>query len=110
MKNLILATVAAATLAVGAVGVSASASARDTFAFSFDTGNVAFGYSDGYWDHDHNWHRWRDAREARMFREQNRERYWHRRHDRERNAGWRDDDGDGVPNRFDSRPNNPYRD
>ena len=23
--------------------------------------------------------------------------------------GWRDRDGDGVPNRYDRRPNNPYR-
>ena len=110
MKKLILATVAAATLAIGAVGTSAPAVARDNFAFSFDTGNVMFGYSDGYWDRDRNWHRWRNAREARMFREQNRERYWHRRHNRERNNGWRDYDGDGVPNRFDARPANPYRD
>ena len=111
MKKLILATVAAATLAtIGAVGMSAPAIARDSFAFSFDTGNVMFGYSDGYWDRDRRWHRWRNAREARMFREQYRDRYWHRRHDRERNRGWRDRDGDGVPNRFDARPSNPYRD
>ena len=34
-----------------------------------------------------------------------REHRWHghRRH------GWRDDDGDGVPNRYDNRPDNPYR-
>ncbi|MBU1357845.1 MAG: hypothetical protein KKC85_07195 [Gammaproteobacteria bacterium] len=29
--------------------------------------------------------------------------YHHRRH------GWRDNDRDGVPNRYDHRPNNPYR-
>ena len=36
-----------------------------------------------------------------------RERRWHERH----RHGWRgrDDDGDGVPNRYDSRPENPYR-
>lgn len=34
-----------------------------------------------------------------------RERHWHGRHE------WRDHDrdGDGVPNRYDSRPDNPYR-
>jgi hypothetical protein len=30
---------------------------------------------------------------------------WHER----RMHGWRDRDGDGVPNRFDRRPDNPYR-
>ena len=111
MKKIALATVAAAALFIGAVGTSAPALARDNFAFSFDNGGVAFAYSDGYWDRDHRWHRWRNAREARMFREQNRERYWHYRHDRDRRSmGWRDSDGDGVPNRFDSRPLNPYRD
>lgn len=32
-----------------------------------------------------------------------RHRHWERRH------GWRDSDRDGVPNRYDRRPNNPYR-
>jgi len=31
------------------------------------------------------------------------------RHDRRHRAGYRDNDRDGVPNRYDSRPNNPYR-
>lgn len=26
-----------------------------------------------------------------------------------RHGGWRDSDGDGVPNRYDRRPHNPYR-
>ncbi len=34
------------------------------------------------------------------------ERDYDRGHDR---GGWRDRDGDGVPNRYDRRPNNPYR-
>ena len=29
---------------------------------------------------------------------------WHHRH-----GGWRDDDRDGVPNRYDRAPHNPYR-
>jgi hypothetical protein len=30
---------------------------------------------------------------------------WNRGH----HYGWRDNDGDGVPNRYDRAPNNPYR-
>jgi hypothetical protein len=40
-------------------------------------------------------------------------RYYHHRHDRrwdDRRGGYyRDRDGDGVPNRYDRRPDNPYR-
>jgi hypothetical protein len=32
-----------------------------------------------------------------------------RRWDDRRHSGRRDNDGDGVPNRYDRRPNNPYR-
>jgi len=35
------------------------------------------------------------------------ERYHH--HHRAYQRGWRDRDHDGVPNRYDRRPNNPYR-
>lgn len=35
-----------------------------------------------------------------------RERDWHHRH---HGRGMRDTDRDGVPNRYDARPNNPYR-
>jgi hypothetical protein len=34
------------------------------------------------------------------------EQRWHRHH---RHGGWRDADRDGVPNRYDRAPNNPYR-
>ncbi|WP_198086949.1 hypothetical protein [Variovorax sp. E3] len=35
--------------------------------------------------------------------------YRDRRWDDRRHYGRRDNDGDGVPNRYDRRPNNPYR-
>ena len=99
------------------------AHARDAFTFSFDTGAVAFAYSDGYWDRNHNWHGWRNSNEARAYRSQYAHNYKATRHNRERNQGWRNDmdhdgipnqvdrdrDGDGVPNRRDDAPNNPRR-
>ena len=96
--------------ALTAIGLAMAAPAMaQGFAFSFDTGNVRMGYSDGYWDNGHHWHAWRNAREAAEFRRMYHDRYEHTRHDRYRNGGWRDSDGDGVPNRFDDHPNNPYR-
>jgi hypothetical protein len=39
-----------------------------------------------------------------------RDHYYDRRwDDRRHHGGRRDNDGDGVPNRYDRRPNNPYR-
>ena len=124
MKKLLMATVFLGAIAgVPVIAAPSSAMARETFSFSFNTGDVAFAYSDGYWDHNRRWHRWANAREAREYRARYGHNYWHRKHIHERNRGWRDRDRDGVPNRYDrdrdndgvpnrwdARPNNPYRD
>jgi len=46
-----------------------------------------------------------------VYREDWREREWREREWRHRHGGGRhwDNDGDGVPNRYDHQPNNPYR-
>ena len=93
MKKFAMAVVIVGAVTGGNLMAAMPASAADSFSFSFNTGDVAFGYSDGYWDHDHNWHRWRNAREAREFRARYSDHYQHRAHTRERNGGWRDDDG-----------------
>jgi hypothetical protein len=54
--------------------------------------DVAFGYSDGYWDRNHQWHQWRDAQEASAWRQQNSAHYYDRPHDQAANGGWRDSD------------------
>ena len=124
MKKLILIAAMVGSLACLSLSTALQAAARDSFTFSFDTGAVAFAYSDGYWDRDHNWHSWSNAREARQYRADYGHNYRHKRHTRERNQGWRGDqdhdgvpnrvdrdrDGDGAPNRRDDAPNNPRRD
>ena len=112
MKKLLMAAAVIGTFATASlvsVTASAPAFAADAFSFSFDTGAVRFGYSDGYWDNDHHFHKWRNAREAREFRARFGDRYQALKHTRAKNAGWRDDDHDGVPNRADNHPENPYR-
>ena len=98
--------------------------AREALSFSFDAGNVAFAYTDGYWDRRHNFHKWRDAREAREYRARYSHNYKNSRHTREKNNGWRGDqdhdgvpngidrdrDGDGTPNYRDDKPKNKNRD
>ena len=46
--------------------------------------------------------------DAPRYRDHDRYEHRHRRWE-ERREGRRDYDGDGVPNRYDRRPNNPYR-
>ena len=74
-----------------AVPVTSSAPAFAAVDFSVSLGNVAFGYSDGYWDRDHVWHAWRNKDEARYFREHYAEHYVDARHDRTRDQGWRNE-------------------
>ena len=110
MKTLAMAAVIVGTLAGATLTSALPASARDEFSFSFNTGDFRFAYSDGYWDNDRNWHSWRNAREAREYRVRHKDRYNNHRHNKHRNKGWRESDGDGVPNRHDDAPRNPNRD
>jgi hypothetical protein len=110
-----------AGLATFMFAAAPAATAAD-FVFSFDTNDVAFAYSDGYWDHHHHWHKWHNTREAREYRKRYHDHYIAAKHTSRRNKGWRDEDhdhipnavdhdrdNDGRPNRVDSHPDNPYR-
>src|SRR5262245_43477264 len=79
MKKLLLASVIVGVATLFSMGTAPSAHA-DEFAFSLNTGDVAFAYSDGYWDRDHRWHNWRNAREHREYRARFHDRYEHRGH------------------------------
>ena len=110
MKLFRMTLMGAVTAAVlSAAMPSLPAFAADAFRFSFDVGNVRLGYTDGYWDNGHKWHNWRNAREAREFENQHHDRYVGDKHTRFKNAGWRDKDGDGVPDRLDDHPNDARR-
>jgi hypothetical protein len=114
MKKLMIVAAICGAFTMISVGTSTPAAARDSFSFSFDTGNVYMGYRDGYYDNNHRWHRWRNAREHREYRNRYRTSYRAMNRDQDHdgipNRYDRDRDGDGVPNRFDNRPANPYRD
>jgi len=88
MKMLFKAATLASSLALLSVAVTAPAMARTTVAFNF--GNVAVGYSDGYWDNSHQWHKWDNARFAREYRTRYHDNYHAMRHDRAPNQGWRE--------------------
>ena len=110
MKKLILAAAVIGAFATVSMTASMPAMARDAFTFSFDTGAVAFAYSDGYWDNSHTWHKWRNSTEARQYRTHYADHYVAHRHTKDKNQGWRgDNDHDGVPNGADRAPNDPRR-
>ena len=64
------------------------AAARTNVGISFDFGNVAVGYRDGYWDHGHRWHRWNE-RERIAYRSRYRDHYYDGYHSHYRDHGWR---------------------
>ena len=111
MKTSLKILLAASVLSTAGM-LSAPASAQPTH-FSFRIGDVAMGFNDGYYDNYHRWHRWRNMREHEWYRAHYTRNFRNMRRDQDRdgipNRFDRDRDNDGVPNRFDSRPNNPYR-
>jgi hypothetical protein len=106
-----------AAVALGAAGV---ASARTDVVLSLGV-NAPLGYVQSYEPqpvyvqsqpvyvqpevvyYGHDWRRREELRREEMRREE-----WRRHHGWERSA-WADADHDGVPNRYDRAPNNPYR-
>lgn len=64
-----------------AIATLASANLASAAGVTFDIGNVALGYSDGYYDNDHHWHRWAHAADARRYRAAHKDQYHTWRHD-----------------------------
>ncbi len=50
-------------------------------------GDVAFGYSDGYWDNNHRWHHWRNRRDQQNYRSHGGN-YHNWNHNRDGDHGW----------------------
>jgi len=55
-------------------------------------GEIGFGYSDGYWDNAHRWHRWSNDGERQSYRNYQGNRYYDWNHDRDGDDGWRNND------------------
>jgi len=84
----------AALCAFGMVAVATPADARSTggITFSITLGNAVFGYTDGYYDRNRRWHRWRNAQERRWYQANHRDSFYNLRHDRDRDdnrRNWR---------------------
>jgi hypothetical protein len=94
-RQLMHRTIKIAVVALALVGgslVVGSPAMADNVTIGISPGGFAFGYTDGYWDRDHNWHGWQNREEAERFRAENRDHYYDRKHDEERNEGWRENE------------------
>ena len=78
MSNTFKAVVLSSGLAVAMFASVPYARAVDV---SFSIGDVAVGYQDGYWDHSHHWHAWRNNDDWQNYRHTHPEAYHEWRHD-----------------------------
>jgi hypothetical protein len=70
--------IAAALIAITGATLAVCAPAHAAVGVTFDFGNVALGYSDGYYDHDYHWHCWAHRGDSNKWRHDDRH---HRDHD-----------------------------
>jgi hypothetical protein len=69
-----------------AASTTLSAQAVDV---TFNPGDVAYGYSDGYWTTKHEWRTWEKPEYVEVYRKHPGARYYEYRHDRDADMGWR---------------------
>jgi hypothetical protein len=79
---------AVALALVGATLATAGTANAANVGISFNVGDVAFGYQDGYWDRSHHWHHWRNQSQARSYRTSSGSQYHSWNHDRDADHGW----------------------
>lgn len=88
MKRTLQAVLIATALAAPAF---APLAARADVAVTFDSGTVAYGYNDGYWDRVHAWHPWPSTVTMNDWRSHNTTHYYGWKHDRDKDMGWHED-------------------
>jgi hypothetical protein len=79
MRKFVTSAVALAALAGTALAGAGAANAA--ISVGFDIGNVAVGYSDGYWDNAHHWHKWAHRDDLAHYRAAHADSYHEWRHD-----------------------------
>ena len=92
--NKTLSAAVMALLLAGATITSLTVSATPARAanVTFDLGDVAIGYSDGYWDRDHHWHKWQNTKHREAYQHNEGAEYHATAHTRAPNQGWHERD------------------
>ena len=73
----------AAALLAGSVGTADAA-----VGIGFNIGNVSVGFSDGYWDNNHHWHKWAHRADLEHYRAAHGDSYHEWRHDDRNHPGY----------------------
>jgi hypothetical protein len=84
MKTLVKSALMKSTLALSLLIGSAAIGSASAASVGFNIGNVSLGFSDGYWDNDHHWHRWAHRGDLAAYRNAHAENYHAWRHDDKR--------------------------
>ena len=71
----------AINIALAAALLIGTAGAANAAGVGFSIGNVSLGFSDGYWDNSHHWHKWAHRRDADAWRSAHADLYHDWRHD-----------------------------
>ena len=74
-----LKTALAAALLIGSV--TAGVGVANAAVVGFNIGDVSLGFSDGYWDNAHHWHKWRRHADLEAYRAAHADAYHEWRHD-----------------------------
>jgi hypothetical protein len=86
MYKFICGSIVVLGLAGATFAVTNTASAAGV-GISFNFGNVAIGYQDGYYDRGHQWHQWRNQNDARSYRGRSGNQYHDYKHTRDEGKG-----------------------
>ena len=69
------------TALVAALLITSADAASAAVGIGFNIGNVSVGFSDGYWDNAHHWHRWANRADMERYRTAHADSYHEWRHD-----------------------------
>ena len=86
LKTIAVTALAFTAIPLATLVVAAGTATADSV--RFDVGNVAIGYSDGYWDRGHQWHDWKQMQDRDAYRAARNAEYHEWNHDRDKDMGW----------------------
>lgn len=107
-NNIFVALALTGVSLTGVMTAGASTAYAANVGISINLGDVAIGYTDGYWDHDHHWHHWRNSSHRRAYQHYTGAEYHGSRHTHFAHGGWHDRHNDHRDHHDDRRDDHQY--